>query len=325
MKAVTYTEYGPPEVLSVSEVDRPELKSGEILVRNKAAEATKADCEMRSFQFPVKWFWVPLRIAFGVFRPRRQILGGYFAGEVEEVGDGVSRFAPGDAVFGNTGFRFGAYGQYLALPEDGTIATRPANMSFEEAAAVPLGGLNALHFMRRAKLSPGDKVLVNGAGGSIGAHAVQIAKSMGAEVSAVDSGIKRDFLLGLGADVFFDYAVDDFGAEGRTFDVIFDMVAGSSFSRCINALKPGGRYLSGNPRLSVMLRCLLTSAFTDKTCSFAFARESVEELTTLRDMIEAGSIRSIVDRVLPMEEAPAAHRLVETEQRIGAIVLAIST
>lgn len=323
MKAVSYTRYGPPEVLSIRKVERPKPNSGEILVRVRAAEATKADCEMRSFQFSVKWFWIPLRIAFGVFRPRRQVLGGYFAGEVDEVGDGVSRFAPGEEIFGQTGFRFGAYGQYVALPEDSTITAKPSNMSFAEAAAVPLGGLNALHFMRRAKLRPGDRVLINGAGGSIGAHAVQIAKSMGAEVIAVDSGIKRDFLMGLGADEFFDYAVDDFAGDGRTYDVIFDMVAGSSFSRCMGALRPGGRYLAGNPRMSVMLRCLITSAFTDKMCTFAFARESMEELVTLREMIEAGSIRSIVDQVMPMEEASAAHTLVETEQRIGAVVLAI--
>lgn len=323
MKAVTYTRYGPPEVLSIREVERPEPKPGEILVRVRAAEATKADCEMRSFQFSVNWFWIPLRLALGVFRPNRQILGGYFAGEVEEVGDGASRFEPGEAIFGQTGFRFGAYGEYVALPEDSTITTKPNNMSLEEAAAVPLGGLNALHFMRRAKLQPGDRVLINGAGGSIGAHAVQIAKSMGATVSAVDSGIKRDFLMGLGADEFFDYAVDDFAGDDRTYDVIFDMVAGSSFSRCIGALRPGGRYLAGNPRLSVMLRCLITSAATDKTCTFAFARESLEELITLREMIEARSIRSIVDRVMPMEEAATAHTLVETEKRVGAIVLAI--
>jgi NADPH:quinone reductase-like Zn-dependent oxidoreductase len=164
-------------------------------------------------------------------------------------------------------------------------------------------------------------VLINGAGGSIGAHGVQIAKSMGAEVTAVDSAIKEGFLRRIGADHFIDYSKDDFAASGRTYDVVFDMVPGSSYANCINVLNPDGRYLSGNPRLSVMVRSLFTTAFTDKTASFAFARESKEELVALKEMIENGNIVSIVDKVFPMEQAAAAHRLVETEQRLGAIVL----
>lgn len=323
MKAITYSEYGPPAVLHVSDVPKPQPKDDEILIRVRAAEATKADVEMRSFRFAVNWFWLPLRLALGVRRPRRQILGGYFSGEVDTVGRNATEFSKGDQVFGGSGLRFGAYGEYVALPASFTIRNKPTNMSFVEAAAVPLGGLNALHFMRLARITEGDTVLINGAGGSIGAHALQIAKSMGARVTVVDSAIKEVLLRRLGADDFIDYRKTDFTAMGQTYDVVFDMVAGSSYSAAINILNPNGTYLTGNPRLSVMLRCFLTTRFSDKTASFEFAKETREELDTLREMIEDGSIRPIVDQVYSMEQAAEAHSRVETEQRLGAIVIAI--
>ena len=323
MKAITYSKYGPPDVLQLKDVPKPVPKDDEILIRVWAAEATKADVEMRSFEFAVKWFWLPLRIAFGVRRPRRQILGGYFSGKVESLGKNVTQFCEGDQVFGATGLRFGAYGEYVALPASYTIVAKPDNMDFEDAAAVPLGGLNALHFMRLAKIHAGDQVVINGAGGSIGTHAIQIAKSMGAKVTAVDSAVKENLVRRMGADHFIDYMKEDFAAKGRTYDVIFDMVAGSSYSACIKALNPNGRYLSGNPRLSVMLRSVLTTRLTDKTARFAFARESKAELLVLKEMIEGGKIISIVDKVYPMEQAADAHRRVETEQRLGAVVIEI--
>jgi NADPH:quinone reductase-like Zn-dependent oxidoreductase len=310
-------------VLHVSDVEKPVPKDDEVLIRVRAAEATKADVEMRSFRFAVQWFWLPLRLALGVRRPRRQILGGYFAGEIDSVGKNVTEFSKGDQVFGAAGLRFGAYGEYVALPARSTIVTKPANMSFAEAAAVPLGGLNALHFMRLARITAGDTVLINGAGGSIGTHALQIAKSMGAEVTVVDSAIKEDLLRRLGADDFIDYQQDDYTAMGRTYDVIFDMVAGSSYSAGIKTLNPNGRYLTGNPTLSFMLRSIFTNRFSNKTASFKFAKETREELNTLRDMIEEGTISPIVDQVYPMEQVAEAHSRVETEQRIGAIVIDI--
>ena len=325
MKAITYSHYGSPEVLQIRNIDKPEPQDDEVLIKVQAAEATKSDCELRSFKYAVKWFWLPLRIAFGVWRPRRQVLGGYFAGEVESIGTGVTQFSVGDQVFGCAGFRFGAYGEFVALPQSYAIVAKPHNMSFAEAAAVPLGGLNALHFIGRAKIQPGEKVLINGAGASIGAHAVQIAKSMGAEVTAVDSAIKEEFLLSIGADHFVDYAKEDCLANGRKYDVIFNMVPHSSYSAAIKALNPHGRYLIGNPRLSVMLRSVLTNRFTDKTATFAFAGETTEGLTTLKQMIEDGEIRSIVDRVYAMEQAVEAHYRVETEARNGAVVIAIGS
>lgn len=323
MKAITYTQYGPPEVLNIREVDAPAPKDGEVLIRVWAAEATKSDCEMRSFRFSVNWFWLPLRLAVGVRRPKRPILGGYFSGEIASLGTNVTNFKIGEEVFGAAQLRFGAYAEYVCLPASYSIVAKPANMSFADAAAVPLGGLNALHFLRRAQVRPGDKVLINGAGGSIGAHAVQIAKAMGADVTAVDKTIKESFLRGLGADDFIDYTKQDFASMGRTYDVVFDMVPGSSYRACIKLLNTGGRYLSGNPRLSVILRAPFTTLFSNKKAIVAFARESREELLALKGMIEAGEIQSIVDKIYSMEQAADAHRRVETEQRIGAIVIAI--
>ena len=323
MKAITYKNYGAADVLQLNEVEKPVPGDAEVLIRVRAAEATKADVEMRSFRFAVKWFWLPLRIAFGITKPRRKILGGYFSGEIESLGKDVTQFSIGDQVFGAAALRLGAYGEYVALPESYAIVAKPGNMSFAEAAAVPLGGLNALHFMRLAEIQEGDAVLINGAGASIGLHAVQIAKSMGANVTAVDSAIKEEMLRRMGADHFIDYMKEDFAAMGRTYDVIFDMVAGSSYTDCVRILNPNGRYLSGNPRLSVMLRSILTTRFTDKSARFAFAAETKADLLTLKEMIEEGQIKPIVDKVYPMEKASDAHRRVETEQRTGAIVIAI--
>jgi NADPH:quinone reductase-like Zn-dependent oxidoreductase len=323
MKAITYSTYGPPEVLKLTNVDKPVPTEDDILIKVRAAEATKSDCEMRSFKFAVKWFWLPLRIAFGIRKPRRQILGGYFSGEIESVGKDVARFSVGDEVFGCAGLRLGAYGEYIALPESYTVVAKPGNMSFAEAAAVPLGGLNALHFMRLAKIQPGETVLINGAGGSIGAHGVQIAKSMGAEVTAVDSTIKEDMLRRIGADHFIDYTKEDFTANGQTYDVIFDMVAGSSYAACVSTLNPSGRYLMANPRISDMIRSILTTRFTNKTVRLAFAGETEEELTELKKMSEEGKLLPIVHKVLPMDQAADAHRMVEAEQRLGAIAITI--
>ena len=325
VKAITYTNYGPPDVLELEEVEKPVPKDHEVLIRVKAAEATKSDVEMRRFKFAVKWFWLPMRIAFGVRKPRRRILGGYFSGEIAATGKDVTQFSAGEQVYGAAGLRFGAYGEFVALPASYPIVAKPVNMSFAEAAAVPLGGLNALHFMRLARIEAGERVLINGAGGSIGTHAIQIAKSMRAEVTAVDSAVKEQMLRRLGADHFIDYTKDRFTEMGRTYDVIFDMVAGSSYIGCLRALSPGGRYLSCNPRLSLMIRSFFTNRFSNKTVRFAFASETKEALCTLKEMIEDGRIKSIVDRVYPMEQAADAHRRVETEQRLGAVVIEIGS
>jgi NADPH:quinone reductase-like Zn-dependent oxidoreductase len=324
MKAIVYREYGAPDVLQLAEVDAPKPKDNEILIRVRAAEVTKSDCEMRSFRFPVKWYWLPLRFALGVRRPRRPIPGAYFSGEVEAVGGAVTKFTRGDAVYGSSQLRLGAYGQFLCVPAGFTVVPKPTNMTFEDAAAVPLGGLNALHFMRLAGIRAGDAVLVNGAGGSIGSFAVQIARTMGAEVTAVDGAHKEEMLRRLGADHFIDYAAEDFAARGEAYDVIFNMVARRPFSSCMAALKPGGHYLTGNPKLSDMLRSAWPLKQSGKKASFAFAREKPEELRDLTAMIEQGKSTATVDQIFPMERAAEAHRRVETERRVGSIVLRIA-
>ena len=323
MKAITYSRYGGPEVLRLSDVPTPVPGDNDVRIRVRAAEATKTDCEMRSFKYPVKLLWLPLRLALGVWRPRRAILGMYFAGEIESVGPQVTRFAVGDSVYGATGLRTGAYGEYVVLPDKAVISPKPTNMTFAEAAAVPLGGLNALHFMRRAGIKDGEKVLIIGAGGSIGAHAVQIAKSMGADVTGVDHRRKEQFIRDLGATEFVDYTTTDVTEGEQTFDVVFDMVPRNSYRSLLNMLEPHGRYLAGNPRLLVILRSFLTNRRSDKSVSVAFAPETDAALRSLTELIENGELSSVVDRVYTMEEAAEAHRRVETEERLGAVVIAI--
>ena len=324
MKAVVYYKYGPPEVLSIEDVVSPVPRDHEILIKVHAAEVTKADCELRSFNFPVQWFKWPLRIAMGITKPKRPILGGYFSGEVADTGKSVTGFKAGDQVFGCARLRMGAYAEYMCLPQDYTIVPKPTNMNFEQAAAVPLGGLNAWHFLRKAKVQPGEKVLINGAGGSIGTFGLQIAKNQGAEVTVVDSGIKESMLRDMGADHFINYETQDFTQGSQKFDVILDMVASSSYSGCVNLLNPKGRYLMANPRLSDMFRSLVTNKSTDKKVIFEFAPEKKEELLELKRMTEAGRLRSVVDTIYPMDQVVEAHRRVENEQRLGTVVLKIS-
>jgi NADPH:quinone reductase-like Zn-dependent oxidoreductase len=323
MKAVVYTRYGPPDVLRLKDVPRPVPKKDEVLIKVHAAEVTKADCEMRSFNLPVKWFLLPLRMVMGLQKPRKQILGGYFSGEIVSRGGNATSFKKGDQIFGAAKLRFGAHAEYVCLPDGYTLVPKPFNLSHEEAAAVPLGGLNALHFLRLARIQPGEKILINGAGGSIGPFGIQIAKSMGAEVTAVDSPTKKDMLLRAGADAFLDYTKVDFTQNRGAYDIIFDMVAKSSYGGCIDALNRKGRYLIANPRLLDMVRAILTSMFTLKKVRFAFAGETKEELITLKTMLEEGTIRSIIDRVYPMERVVEAHRRVENEKRLGPVVLSM--
>ena len=321
MKAIVYNKYGPAEVLHVKEIEKPIPKDNEVLIRIHSTEVTKADCEMRSFNFAVKWFWFPLRLIWGVFKPKKKVLGGYFSGEIDDIGKSVTKFVVGDKIFGSTQMRFGAYGEYLCLPDNYTIVKKPDNMSYEEAAAVPLGGLNALHFMRKANIKKGETVLINGAGGSIGTFAVQIAKDMGAIVTAVDSSIKETMLRHIGADDFIDYTQKNVAKLNNNYDVIFNMVASSRFSEFINILNLNGRYIIGNPKLVDMLRSVVTSKFTGKKAIFSFAGEKEEELIALRTMIETGKIRSVVDKVYSINQIVEAHQRVEAEDRIGITVL----
>ena len=324
MKAIVYTEYGPPDVLRLVELNKPELKDDEVLIRVHAVEATKSDCEMRSLNFPVRWFLWPLRLVLGWRKPKRQILGGYFSGDVNDIGKNVTQYKLGEKVFGAAQLRMGTYAEYASLPESYAIAPKPANMNYVEAATVPLGGLNAIHFIKKAEIQPGETVLINGAGGSIGIFGLQMAKSLGARVTAVDSDIKKNMLLALGAEKFINYKEEDFTKLGEPYDVIFDMVASSSHKDCLNALNPGGRYITANPTLSKMLRSLFVNRLTNKKSIFALAHETEEELHELREMIEVGKLKAVVDRIYTLEQAAEAHHRVETEQRCGAIAIAIT-
>ena len=238
MRAMVCIRYGPPEVLRLKEVERPTPKDDEVLVRVDATTVTAGDCEIRKFKMPAL-LWLPARVGFGFRGPRKKILGQELAGEIESVGEDVKLFKKGDQVFALTGFRLGAYAEYDCLPEKGLIATKPANITYEEAATVPLGGLHASHFLRRARIKSGQRVLINGAGGSIGTLAVQLAKSFGAEVTAVDSAGKLEMLRSIGADRVVDYSKEDFTRSGESYDVIFDVVGKSSFSGSMRSLKEG--------------------------------------------------------------------------------------
>lgn len=323
MKAIIYREYGSPEVLQIAELKQPVAGNRQILIRVRAAEATKGDCELRSFCFPVKWFSFGLRLVFGIFKPRKKVLGGYFAGEVVELGEGVTKLKVGDQVFGTSKMKLGAYAQYLVLPESYTLVPKPENINFVEAAAVPLGALNALHFLRLAKIQTGENILINGAGGSIGIFAVQIARSMGASVTAVDHPRKEKLLRELGVEHFVDYTHEDFRYGEQKYAVIFDMVATSPLEETLLALTPGGRYITGNPTFRKIWRASKTFKQTGKQVIFAFAEEREEELQAIKILIEAGKVRPIIDRVFSMEQAAEAHRRVETEARNGIVVISM--
>ncbi len=322
MKAMVYHEYGSPEVLRLEDVRKPTVGDNDVLIEVHAATVGTWDCEARSFTFPL-WFWLPLRIAMGIRRPRWPILGQELAGEIESVGKNVRRFKKGDQVFATTGMGFGAHAQYRCLPSAGGLAIKPANMSYEQAAGVPTGGLNALHFLRRADVRSGQRVLVNGAAGNIGVFAVQLAKHFGAHVTAVDSTEKLDMLREIGADEVIDYTQNDFRTNGERYDVVFDLVFKSPYSQSLRSLERNGCYLLANPRLLSMIRALWTSATSSKKIVFAFAGAKPEDLDFLRELIEAGRITSVIDRCYSLEQLPQAHAYVDTGRRKGIVVITV--
>ena len=329
MKAIVWTKYGPPDGLELREVEKPAPKDNEVLIKIHATTAFAGDCELRSLKYPLLLTSLSLRIYVGLTRPTRiTILGQELAGEVEAIGKDVKRFRKGDQVFGTTGFGMGAYAEYICLPEEpkgvaGVLASKPANMTFEEAAAVPVGGLEALHFLSKGNVQSGEKVLINGAGGSIGTMAIQLAKHFGAEVTGVDSTGKLDMLRSIGADHVIDYTRKDFTKSGEIFDVIFDVVGKSSFSQSSRSLKQNGRYLLANPGLSHMVRGRRTWK-SSKKIIFGAASHKTRDLIFLKELVEAGKIKAVIDRRYPLEQMAEAHRYVETGQKKGNVVITVA-
>lgn len=322
-RAVFCTRYGPPEVLELRDVSRPDPRAGEVLIRVHAATVTLGDCEVRAFKM-VSWVWVPARLAIGITRPRQPVLGMEVAGEVVAVGEGVSRFRVGDRVFGSTGFGMGAYADFVRVPETQSLTTIPPELSYAQAAGIPTGGLNGLHFVRKSDPQPGESVLINGAGGSIGMFATQLAKAAGAEVTAVDRASKHEMLRDLGADHVVDYEFTDFWTTGKRYDVIIDVVGLSPFGPSVAALNDGGRYFLGNPHTRQMLRGVIENRRGRVRVLFQIAGEPVEDLDYLKQKIADGALEVVIDRTFPLEDIVAAHRYVESGAKTGIVVIDVS-
>ncbi|KPK62123.1 hypothetical protein AMJ83_11600 [candidate division WOR_3 bacterium SM23_42] len=319
MKAIVCTKYGPPDVLQLKEVEKPTPKDNEVLIRVHATTVTSGDVWIRSSTFS-PWFWIPGRIMYGIRKPRKTIPGNELAGQIESVGKDVQQFKKGDQVFGiiwETSFG-GANAEYKCLPEDG-VAIKPANMTFEEAAAVPIGGLTALHLLRKGDIQSGQEVLIFGASGSVGTFAVQLAKYFGAEVTGVCSTANIEMVKSLGADKVIDYTEEDFTKSGKTYDIIFDAVRKTSFSRCKSSLKQRGIYITVDWPL---ITALWTSIVGSKKVVFGIAKR-IEDLKFLRELIEAEKVKSIIDRRYRLEQTAEAHRYVDKGHKRGNVVITV--
>lgn len=320
MKAIVYTQYGSPDVLKLQNVEKPLPKDNEVRIRVRAAVVTPADCSFRR----ADPFMV--RFVYGLFRPRNRILGVELAGEIEEIGRDVKGFQAGDRVYGISPKSFGAHAEYVCLPETAPLALKPADMTDEEAAGICDGALTSLVFLRdAAKIKSGQKVLVNGASGSVGAYAVQLAKYYGAEVTGVCSAANVELVRSLGADRVIDYTQTDFTRTGEPYDVIFDAVGKSSYSRCKDVLAPAGVYLSTVPSAGLMLSMLMTAIGGGKKAKFVTAglKQNQQNLHFLRGLAESGQLRPVIDRRYPLERIAEAHRYVETGRKKGNVVIAM--
>ncbi len=317
MNAIVYTHYGPPDVLQLKDVEKPSPKDDEILLHVKATAVNSGDWRIRKADpFAV-------RFIFGLLKPRLPILGTVFSGEVERVGKDVTRFKKGDQVFGHTDMRFGAYAEYKCLPEDGTLAIKPDSLTHTEAAVIPFGGTAALHFIKKARIQPGQKVLINGASGAVGSAAVQLAKHFGATVTAVCGTANVELMKSLGADSVIDYTKEDFTRNGKTYDVIFDTVNKVSFSGSIKSLNKNGLLILSAAGMPEMIRGLWTSLTSSKKVLTGVISHSSEDIAFLRDLIKAGELKPVIDRTYPFERMAEAHAYVEKGHKKGNVAITL--
>jgi NADPH:quinone reductase-like Zn-dependent oxidoreductase len=328
MKAIVWTKYGSPDGLQLRNVPKPIPRNDEILVKVYATTVTAGDRELQRLKLPMMLSF-PMRLYVGLLKPKRiTILGQELAGEVEAIGKNVSSYKEGDQVFGTTGFGFGAYAEYICLHEapnemQGALVRKPENITFAEAAAVPTAGFEALHFLRKANVASGQKLLIFGAGGSIGTFSVQLAKHFGAEVTGVDSAGKLDMLKSIDADYVIDYTKEDFTKNGVTYDIIIDVVGKNSFSRRLKSLKPNGHYFLASAGLSHIIIGKLTSLTSNKKVVLGSAEQKQEDLLFLKELIETGHLRPIIDRCYPLEQVAEAHRYVDTGSKKGNVCITV--
>ncbi len=317
MKAAVYTQYGPPEVLRVKQVERPLPQKNEILLRIRATSVNSGDWRLR------KADPYAVRLFFGLLKPKKNILGSVFSGEVESIGEEVKQFKVGDIVFGHTDMSFGSYAEYLSLPEDASIALKPSNISHNEAAVIPFGGVAALHFLKKAKIQPGQKVLVVGASGSVGSAAVQLAKSFGADVTGVCSTANIALVKSIGANKVIDYTKEDFAGNGETYDVIFDAVNAISVSRSMKSLNKNGIMILSAAGMSEMLQGLWISMTTNKRVLTGVISHKAADIIFLKELIEAGKFKPVIDRTYPLEQIAEAHAYAEKGHKKGNIAINI--
>jgi NADPH:quinone reductase-like Zn-dependent oxidoreductase len=324
MKAILHTKYGPPDELQFKEVEKPVPKEDEVLIKIHATTVTTTDCNIRNSTFVPTLFLLPSRMQLGFNKPKINILGVELAGDIEAAGVDVKRFKKGDQVFGTPGPPLGAHAEYICMPENGVLTTKPANITYEEAASIPLAANTALYFIRdQGNIQAGQKVLINGASGGIGTFAVQLAKYYGAEVTGVCSTTNVEMVKSLGADMVIDYTKEDLTKSNERYDVIFDVVGKISFSRFKNSLKKKGIYLTTLPTMAIILQTIWTSMIGGKKVKFGDAVPKVENIIFLKELIEAGIIKPVIDRIYPLEQTAEAFRYVEKGHKKGNVVITV--